>query len=656
MSYPVSPAAERELEGTPELDQLRAAYRRRMEEKYPQPELNEIESLYLDLKAAHQPHQDAIREERKRRYQQDKLPAKWQLDLEDGRRFFSNLTANEIYRVVAGQCRNEPQFKILPAGRTEKARERAAKETRWALNCWQALERAAAPHGGLRWRWVDAQNESGIAAYEVYLTGAYDGVDTEQKEEEQDQAYVDRTDGQLIAAGLPFGVRMVDPLSLFFDRDESGLSAVIIAEYKPYKPLYRRMRERHGADYLSGKGYYPDRGDPGHPQFQHEGAQSGRRQECLTLRYYDAYWSAYVVDGRFMEEPEPHGLPGLPVFVGYGMTTSSPNLNEMARGICMGLGGMEMFVNDQMTLAADNAYTYSKQRWGIETPEAGSLLGPPGGAIELKPGMAVEFAPGQRLVNPMAGVRPQDQTALIPQALQFWQRSGQNPIAQGESPGSDPAGYTVNALTQSAQSNYERNLDNERVLLGNLMDFVRRIVRDTIKDRVPVSGPMEDAEAGGVEWLWISPEDISETPCLVTIDPLSDANRVAMAQHWRQGNKEGYVPREEVQKRGYGADDAAAWDRQIVMDTAKQALMPWLVEQARARVVQATTPPQAALPAQAGLANEPAVPGAIPAPVQPPTVGPAQAGASQFSKPGPAALPGATASAGQGGGPTGMQP
>jgi hypothetical protein len=61
------------------------------------------------------------------------------------------------------------------------------------------------------------------------------------------------------------------------------------------------------------------------------------------------------------------------------------------------------------------------------------------------------------------------------------------------------------------------------------------------------------------------------SPAIVTIDPLSDANRMAATQQKAELNKQGFIPRREVQ-RAAGADDPAAWDRMLIVDTAMEQL------------------------------------------------------------------------------------
>lgn len=625
-----SSTLERELADEPELlAEYERENKQRIPADYPEPDLSSLEALKDDLQTVFGRFHEVVHSERTRRYEQDTLPEKWQKNLQDGRRFFTRLTHNELLRVVAQQCRNMPKVQIMSVGDTENGRNAAQKEQRW----WQQWLRKTLQD--LRWRWVDAQNETGMGIYEFYVTSAYDDLDLEQKEDEGDRDYNKRTEKLLVGAKSPFGLRLVDPLSFLFDMDEDGICAVMIVEEKP-RGRAKGKRSRMGEEPP------PAAGVPGRPQHQRTTQQDALRDTVETYRYYDQYWYAYVVDGK-VEECAPHGLPGIPVFVGSGMRTSSPNMAEGYQGICWGMGSMELAMNDLLTLAQDVQFTYSRPKWVIEQPnmEGGIMRAEDGQpkTLDLTQAGVPQLEPGQKLTNALNGFEPFLQHPVLQTIMQLWQRSGLNPVAQGESPGADTAGYTVNSLQGAAQSVYERNLDSEASVLEQVVDFGRQVVKDTIRERVYQAVPMAGRKKGS-EFLPYGPDDVTEAPSVITIDPMSDVNRQAVRSSLMEGNERGFVPRRIVQMDGFGAQDPDEWDDELIIDKTKEKLLDRMVDSALARVDLADKAEEQAAMAgapqvppgmgggQPGMPGMPADPMNTGAP-QPPSVGAGMAAASQ---------------------------
>jgi hypothetical protein len=311
-----------------------------------------------------------------------------------------------------------------------------------------------------------------------------------------------------------------------------------------------------------------------------------------------------------------------------------------------------------MTLDVDNRFTTARPKPVIQSPPSASrATSDPTGkprTLDLSGDAVPYLDPGQVIVDAFEHLRPQGNHEMVSSILGLYQRSGLNPIASGESPGADPAGYTVNSLTQAAQSQYEILLDNFARTLGNIVDFARLVIRDTIKEKVYLSVPMADAKQGGTEWLALGPEDVDETPSVVVIDPLSDANRISVRQSLEQGNKEGFVSHRRVQSDGYGIDDPDAEDDDIAVDSAMADLLEMAKEEAKSRIYGRQQPQQpSGLVDQNGnplppSGQQPTQNGAQPAQPQPPSVGGQMAAASQgFPKPGPAPQSAVSAQAGQ---------
>ena len=618
---------------------------------YPKPEAAELLEHHGDLLTGASGWHTTMRKNRAARYLQDKLPAKWQKDLSDGRRVYTRLSHNEIMRVVSAQTRNPWKFRVPPRGATEAARDRAQKQTRWLNQLLPALERRA----GTAVRRIVADNQVGdsLGVWFVYLTKSYDALDLERGADESDSEYLKRTEPLLQEAKLPFGVRALDPMSVLWDMDEDGVASVFVHEIKPKRNEYARLkREKTAEEY---ERFIGRPGAPGQPPFGDTSERPANSVECI--HYFDRRWYCYWVDGQLVDGPEEHRMPGVPCILQEGMVTGSPNLSQRLQGITWGMVDMEVALNDLLTKEIDNAFTYGRPKAVIETPANADLMyderdkSKPMVLDLSQPGVP-QLNPGQQIRNAYQGFVPYPTEHVQQALLAQWQRSGLNPIAQGESPGSDTAGFTVNTLTGAAQNLYEVNLDNEARAGSALGDFIRLLIRDTIGLPVYLSVPMANNRKGGTEWLGLGPEDIDETPSELTIDPLSDVNRLALQQSLRQGNKEGYLPREIVQVRGYAADDPEAWDDELVIDIAVQSLDAMAIEEAKAAILAAQQPPPP--PTILGPDGNPLPPsqptgqgiGAAPAPLQPPSVGAELATASRVT-PGPTRLQPQTAMAGQ---------
>lgn len=636
-----SPAVERELRASGDTQLLRQAQRAERPKAGPKPALAEILELYEYLREYYREWREEALEERKRRYLKDKLPARIQKEQFDGRRFFSRLTHNEINRVVGQQTDNPPRFIIPAAGDSPAEKEAGIKQTRWANNLLEALERGTKGRRGMniRRRLADLQNEIGFCGLEVYLTSAYDDLDGELSPDETPASNLKRLEESTRQRRMPFGVRIIDGLNLLLDEGDDDVQAALIVEDKPIASQTRRY------PHLKGKvGKAPMPGAAGYPSDQGAVAPSGVTT-VQTIRYYDAYWYAYIVDGVFAVEPKPHGLPGIPVFPLYGMVTGSPNLEEGIEGICWGMGSAELAINDMMTLMMDVTWKNRHPKFVVETELQGRFLPDPNNpnapmALDLSDIDTVQqLLPGQKLVNGYKDWEPYFQMPMLELALSIWGRSAQNPIAQGQSPGADPAGYTVATLTDNAGTVYKDNIANEAKLWGQVVDFVRRMVRETIKLPVPLTASAGRGKVG-VEWLALTPEDVSDVPAIVTIDPNSDAHRLANRQSWMEGNERGYVPRREVQVRAFGAEDPEEWDDEIVLDGMRERIAQMAVEGAMTEVGMLQMPPPGAqggglvdqngnpMPPSGGAGpSGPPIPQGPPSP-QPPTVGGAAQGAS----------------------------
>ena len=638
------------------LEQARAK-EQRGGKSYPKPEVGDIEGFWNYVKPQFEAYHNAVTEARKVRYLQDELPEKMKRRMQHVRRFRSRLSHNETMRVAAMMTRNAPKV-VIPSGSAVKGQ----KQSRWANALLEAFGRRKRNLAeGLYRQHCDALCGDGMGVFEFFMLddSPYDRVetsaiyitdpDTGEERSETPQETLKRTDEELRTAGLPFGLRNVDPMSVFFNADDEGACPVLIVEQKPYLHVFNKTRGLKGGDDL------PKPGTRGWPERSWNGsgsedgwyssvlggsaADSNASETVLTMRYYDQEWYAYIVGGKFVDGPRRHKLPGIPVFITLGMVTSSPNLHERIQGVTWGMADMELAINDLMTIDLDVRGATARPKPVVisdgKVDRAATMDGDKPKTLDLSSDLVPYLKPGQTLKDAFEFLRPRSSVDLIGQMLDFWQRSGLNRIAQGESPGSDPAGYTVNSLTQAAQSQYEVILDNFAMTLAAVVDFARRVVRDTIGDKVSLAAPMESSQSANAEWLELGPGDVDEAAAIVIIDPLSDANKIAKRQSLSQGNKEGYVSRRRVQVEGYGIDDPDQEDDQLAIDAADSDLLAMAVEEAKAQIYGRQAPPPPAGPGGpgvpagpgSGLVDKNGAPlsssqGATPAPLNAPSVGP----------------------------------
>jgi hypothetical protein len=653
---------ERELSDDPRtLRELRDAHDS-WKERYPKPSEKDVLSALERLRGDFSTWHNQIRLERDVRYLRAKMPEKWakQLSIGTDEHIHSRLGHNMIMRVAAMATRNPPKFRVEPAGGKEDDKERSEKQTRWANNFWPAMERQKAKLRVI----VDNQLGDGLGALLIYRTGAYDDMDHEMRDGETPKAYLRRTEEDFKRAGDPYGIRPIDPLSLMWDEDGDEVCTALIEQDVAIGVMDSVLKRR-----LSEKEYTEWRAESlskrtGSPSWNT--SNSDRPMDVAKcVWYYDKRWYAFFVDNKCVEGPVEHGFSFVPIVLYEGMTTGSPNRTERYQGVFWGMSGLEKAIDWLMTLDTDTAFTLSKPKVVITQPQ-----GPNGGMRDVVPpgqndapppldfsnGNVPRLRPGEVPVNVTSQFVPFDSSRLRAEIMQLIQISGLNPIAQGESPGSDPAGYAINALQSAAQSMYEVALDNASRAHADLINKIRVTIR---RDKLPwyLSGVMSNGRKGGTAWLGLSPDDIDETPIVCTIDPLSDVNRIAVQQARRQANKEGFISRWRVQE-AHGIDDFEAEDEDIIEDTMEAELARMVIEEAKAEVMGTYMQPQQ--PAS-GLVDQYGNPlqsqpqgmnvGAVPAQMQPPSVGGAGAAGSAApfeTKSGPAPQSASSASAGQG--------
>jgi hypothetical protein len=537
---------------------------------------------------------------RQMRHHRDAMPPKWAKQLDIPYRFRSNLTANEIERTVALATRNRPNMKISPMADDAEARAKAEKEARWANELLPALER----HKPFVRVFADSLFESGRACWEIYSTGAFDEIDFEDEEDDEpEREFNDRKDRELqnVAARgrYPVGVRVPDMMSTYYEEDDDGVTISMVIEMKRYKQIYEKVKAKVGTEKFERLDL-PDPGDSGVPVTSAGMSFGSGGQEVETIRYYDRRWYVWEVGGKIIECIE-HGMPGNPIIPAWGVSTSSSKHNEQARGVVGGTIEMEQALNDLITTEIDIGIVFGRPKAAIETPIEGSLRDDSGkpSRVDFSSNGTPELMPGQKVVDAFKDFKSRIDVQLTGTIMQIREQSSLNPVASGESPGSDPAGYTVNALSAAAQMKYEILLDNFAKSIGLVVDFIRNMVKyGPIEEKVYL---LVDGSEDAVEFLALGPEDVSDVPTKVVINPLNDINRLAIRQSLIDGNKQRFVPRSIVQSDGFGAEDPDAWDDEINEDYAIEQFRGIAFEQARMELaMEASTP---APPSGSGLVD-----------------------------------------------------
>lgn len=621
-----------------------------LEERYPEPSLGDLLTMRDRIARHSQGWLRLVNRVRELRYHQDVLPEKWaqELSLDEEHRFRTNLTDNEISRVVALMTRNRPKVYIPPAGTKTQAQKRSQKQTRWGQELIEALERQSVLP---IWdRGDDSAVETALGVYEFFLTDDFEEY-ADRAETMKGLTGADRAEAEaaLRAYGLPFGIRALDPTTVYWEPSYGKRSCgrILIVEKKDYRQVFGELADKL-TDEQWNEAQLPPIAALGMPDasvwnVRYESGDDPAVYAAVpddgqveVIRYYDEHWIVEAVAGRIVQA-EPHGFPGVPVFLQFGKVTSSSFVGNMLRGVTFGMLEHETALNDILTLWEDNHFAYDRPFPAVETSENGSPLTNADGTPQVihldDPHKPPQLGPGQKIVDAFGGFRGQMDPQFITMLNSYFHMSGLNPIAQGESPGADTSGFALNTQQSAATALYVQLLKNKQRTMGEIIDFCRTVVRDVLGFGVTVASGGEDGRP--IEYVTLEPEDVDDVPTRVNIDPLSDAQRMAITQWAQVGNERGYISRRTVQRVGYGSviDDLDAEDDAIVKDGAKRELIPVLVQAVVQRVVAKAFPELNAAPPEVppgATGAESGVPGMTPP--QPSTIGREGARASQVSR------------------------
>lgn len=522
------------------------------------------------------------------RYHRDEMPQKWFERLNVPYRFRSNLTANELARTVALATRNPPRV-VIPASSDDPRDADAADRERRAM---QALLPALERQAGKPLLRINADGlfEGGLSVFEVFLRDVYDDLELEQYDDEDDESYMRRTDEEMLRAtkrkGLPIGVRVSDPVAVYADFDDHGLCALLVVEHRTHRRVYNSLARKLSFDKLEAL-QLPKPGEGAAvPEEYRLASPGGNALRCI--RYLDRRWYAYMVGGR-MAECQEHGFSRVPAVVTFGDVTSSSVVAEGIQGVVAGMVEQEQAINDYITTRLDIAHTFGRPKPVIERSETAPDSNMPATVDLSKPEQAVRLGRGESIKDAYQQFGDRMSDPLLATMMGIRGTSGLNPISAGESPGADPSGFAINSLQAANQMRYEILLDNFGAGIGELIDLIREAIKDgPLGDRIFV--PVELGE-GEWDYVGLGPDDISDMPCQVTIDPMNDVNRLAIRESLMVANQRGYIPRRVVQEQGFGADNPRAWDNEIAEDEADRNFLGMAFEEAKRRVYGDAAPP-----------------------------------------------------------------
>lgn len=617
-------------------------------EAFPKPDLQDILTFKQRQDRVRASWVERVNRVRDLRYQEDELPQKWheQLNIPDGRRFFTNSTDNQITRISTLLNRNPPKVYVPASGIGDKAQDRSTIQTRWGQELPNAFERdSLLPI----WDRVDdSACETGIGIVEEFFTDEYDRWQ-ELAEEYKTAKPADKRDieRELAAMGLPVGVRVPDAVSVSFEVDGNGRCwRVQIAERKNYRQVFNALREGMSAEDFA-EASIPPISALGTPQigiwnFRYGDGESVYNatpdEEGMVdvIRQYDDKWLTVVVAGRIVQN-EPHGFPRVPVFLQFGRVTSSSYQGRMLRGVTFGTAQQELIANDIGTLWTDNQFTYSRPFPIIETSENGApIMDPktnmPRNVDLSDPTQPPVLGPGQKVADAFGDFHGNVDTNFLTFISGYMQQSGLGAIAQGESPGADASGYAIASLTEGATGPFAPLLRGKQKMLANFINFNRQLVRDVLEG--PVTLAIESEDGNRSDYVTLTPERVDDVPTKVTIDPQSDAQRMGITQWIVKAWQDGLVPKSVAQRVAYGnvIDDQTTVDDQILLERAKTAMEPMIVEAAFKALQRDAFPETAVTPAGPPAPDAPTAPPGPSAPSAP-TIGATMSAASRATGP-----------------------
>lgn len=521
--------------------------------RIPEPDLAYIHALrnkgMLDLSTK----REQIANIRRNRYGRTTTPDKLLLTLKNVKRIFSGLSNNEINTVAASLTRNFPE--IVIAADTDVQQKFFS-----AFLQWQDKRNL----GGWIRPTVDSQAESSMAFWEWYVDPEIGDLEIQQRPDETSGQYKARTGPLFRKAGPLLRVRCIDMESCIYDPLAEELKYFLIAERKSAPLLQRELEARAKGDPKDADDpRLPGEHDRGTPYMGGYSFMNGMA-EVETIRYYDEKWYCYIVADTIIE-CEPHGFATIPIEMIPGIVTGTANPADRTQGIVHTLWANEEMQDTLLTCAVDDALTFGRPKVAL-VADKDTLAIPPGTdghapTVDFTdPTKTPILPPGYRIEDAYAGFRLDGERPETQQLSSFWNRATMNSVSTGEAPGSDVAGYTVNALQTASLTRYSPFITSLQHAIERSIERIVRPFYQRMGIDVSIASPNKLEP-----WITLRSKDIDDTPVVAIISPLADIQKMQITQLLAQLKNSGVLS-------GYTAAEASPMVADAAMEQKRKDL------------------------------------------------------------------------------------
>lgn len=486
--------------------------------RIPKPDITYIQALRdKGLRDLHQKREQIINI-RKNRYGRTKTPEKLLLTLKNVTRIFSGQSNNEIGTVAATLTRNFPSLVI--SSDTDSQQKFFS-----AFLQWQDKRN----NSGWIYPTVDSVAETSIAFWEWYIDPEIEDMEIEQRMDETSAQYKARTGPIFRKAGPILRVRLLDTEACIWDPLAEEMRYFIISERKATPIIQRELQELWaGKDPADDDPRQPGEYDRGAP-YQGGYAFLPSSQEVETIKYYDEKWYVYIV-GTTIIECEPHGFATIPIEMIPGKVTGTANPSDRTQGIVHTLWANEEMQDTLLTCEVDDKLTYGRPKSALEADKDTMAMMPGDDGhvptIDLSdPTKTPYIAPGYKIVDAYAGFKVDQSGAASGQLQMHWNKATMNEVSTGSAPGSDVAGYTVNALQTASIVRYSPFITNLQHAIERSIERIVRPFYQRLDVPISIASPNKSEP-----WITLRPLDIDDSPVVCVISPLSDINKMQITQ------------------------------------------------------------------------------------------------------------------------------
>lgn len=370
--------------------------------------------------------------------------------------------------------------------------------------------------------------------------------------------------------------------------------------------------------------------------------------ETVTVEaYYDQWWHAVLVDGKFVKEPTPHGYGVVPWVIAVSggspvrITEQDPQswVAEVGVSIFHGVKQAYRQVNKFLSQLATEVARLANPPllFYVDPDEADEPR-----EISLSPG-SVNYliAPKERVEVIRTSPNPADLGPLMQSLLDDLTRGTLPPVLWGMA-GGDTSGFAVSMLSSAAKDAIQPVIGAVEALVEGVSEIALTLIRD-VHGR-PV-GPVVRDRLG--RWTYgqpVTPEELAELGILVKARyrDLSPRDRAAMAQIAAMLADKRLISMRTAREQFLGLENPDLENERVLSElifTDDQILKEYLTPLALARfnpdlfqiwLARESRKRQEALEAQQAAPPGPPHPGMPPAPGIPPQPVPPQFGPAVF--------------------------